>query len=296
MDTPWLDRRLYPFDSRFFALPAGRMHYIDEGRGPPIVFVHGTPTWSFLYRDLISRLRTEHRCIAPDNLGFGLSDKPTDSRYSLAAHAANLAQFLDALDLPRFSLVVHDLGGPMGLSYALAHPERIERLVLLNTFMWPLRDEFAVPPVGKLLAGPIGRFLYLRLNLSPRRLMPMVYGDKSKLTPEIHRHYIEPFPQPADRRAMFAFVPELAAGATFCAPLWEQRARLRDFPALLLWGMKDITFGPQYLARWRELLPEADIHTFDDVGHFVQEEAPESVADVIAKHCADLVMERNQRT
>jgi pimeloyl-ACP methyl ester carboxylesterase len=131
-----IDRAAYPFTSRWLATPSGRLHYIDEGGGEPVLFVHGTPTWSFEWRHVVRALAPRWRCIAPDHLGFGLSDRPRDFPYTPEAHAANLAHFVDALGLQRFTLVVHDYGGPIALSLALGRPERVRRLVLINTWMW----------------------------------------------------------------------------------------------------------------------------------------------------------------
>jgi haloalkane dehalogenase len=281
MDSSWVDRAAYPFADHFLEVDGGRMHYVDEGAGEPILFLHGTPVWSFLYRHMITALRGEFRCIAPDHIGFGLSAKPPAWGYSFAEHAHNLARLIDHLGLRRFTLVVHDLGGPIGLSYALDHPERVARLLIANSFMWPMTGEFAVPPIGKLFGSPLGRWLYLRQNASARMLLPMVYGDRSKLTPAIHQQYIAPFPRPEDRHGMFAFAQQMAAGAPWCAGLWERRAALADIPASLVWGMKDVAFGPKFLARWRELLPEAPVLELPDAGHFVQEEAPTQTVDAL---------------
>jgi haloalkane dehalogenase len=276
MDTAWVDRAAYPFRSHSIAVDGGCMHYVDEGQGEAILFVHGTPSWSFLYRHMIDAFRGTHRCVAPDHLGFGLSEKPAEWGYSFAEQARNLASLVEQLGLRRFTLVAHDLGGPISLSYALDNPGRVARLLLFNSFMWPLEGAFAVPPVGKLFGGPVGRFLYLQLNASARWLVPMVYGDRAKLTPAIHRQYLAPFPRPADRHGMYAFAQQMAAGAGWTAGLWERRAALRDLPAVLVWGMGDAAFGPHYLRRWQEILPEAEVVELQGVGHFVQEDAPEA--------------------
>lgn len=274
MTPSWLDREAYPFAPHFAEVDGGQMHYVDEGTGEPILFVHGTPSWSFLYRHLIKELRADHRCVAPDHIGFGLSAKPPGWGYSFAEHARNLAALIERLDLGQFTLVAHDLGGPIALAYALDHPERIARLALFNTYMWPMEGEFAVPPVGKLFGGPIGRFLYLQMNVSARSLLPMIYGDRAKLTPAIHSQYLGPFPTPADRHGMYAFARQVAAGSPWCAGLWERREALAGIPAQLIWGMKDVAFGPKYLARWREALPQAQVLELPQAGHFAQEEAP----------------------
>src|SRR5688572_6908616 len=131
----WLNRKEYPFKSNFLPLDAGQLHYLDEGSGEPIVMVHGTPAWSFLYRNLVKELSRNYRCIVPDHLGFGLSDKPKHWSYKPEAHAQNLKILINYLELKNITLVVHDFGGPIGLHYALEHPENIKRLVIINTWM-----------------------------------------------------------------------------------------------------------------------------------------------------------------
>ena len=131
---PWLDREAYPFQSRWLELREGtRMHYLDEGKGEPVLFVHGTPTWSFEWRHLVRGLSPHYRCIAPDHLGFGLSDRPRDGLYTPEWHAANIRDFVERLDLERFTMVVHDYGGPIGLPLAVGAPGRVQGLVLMNT-------------------------------------------------------------------------------------------------------------------------------------------------------------------
>src|SRR6478735_557643 len=138
--VPWLDRTAYPFASRSVQLSEGRVHYVDEGQGEPIVFMHGTPTWSFEFRELIRQLRGSRRCIALDHLGFGLSERPATFGYRPEDHARVFVEFVERLGLRRFTLVVHDFGGPIALPFAEAHPERILRLVVLNSFIWPVED------------------------------------------------------------------------------------------------------------------------------------------------------------
>lgn len=267
--------RRHPFEPHHLDLPGGRMHYVDEGRGRPVVLVHGTPTSSFLYRHLIPPLAETHRVVAPDHLGFGRSDKPPDADYRPEAHARNLQRFFEELDLREVVLAVHDFGGPIGLSFALRHPERVRGLVLFNTWMWSLEGTPA-GRISRLLSGRVGRFLYTRLNLSPRLLLKAGFADTSKLTREAHRHYIEAFPTPSERVAPWVFARELVGSGAWYEGLWAQRDRLRTKPALLLWGMKDPAFGPDFLARWRRALPRARVETFPDAGHFVQEEAPKA--------------------
>jgi haloalkane dehalogenase len=161
------------------------MHYLDEGRGPVLLFVHGTPTWSFEFRHLVRALRARYRCIAPDHLGFGLSDRPAHLPYTPEAHAQVLGRFVDRLGLSNFTLVVHDFGGPIALPLALG-AGRVERLVVLNSWMWSFADDPVIRRRARMLSGAFGRFLYRWLNLSLRVLLPSAYGDRRKLTPAIH--------------------------------------------------------------------------------------------------------------
>ncbi len=133
MIPAWLDRSAYPFTLRVFSAPEGDMRYVDEGQGEVILFVHGNSTWSFMYRELIKGLRARYRCVAPDHLGFGLSDKPRGATYLPQMHAENLQAFIQGLGLKDITLVLHDWGGPIAMAYATAHPENIKRLVVLNT-------------------------------------------------------------------------------------------------------------------------------------------------------------------
>ena len=280
---PWLDRSLYPFASRWHDTPDGRMHYVDEGAGSPVVLVHGTPTWSFLWRRLIARLAPRHRVVAPDHLGFGFSDKPADAPYAPSDHARRLTTLLDALDITGATLVVHDFGGPIGLASALARPERIARLVVFNTWMWSVAGEPKMAKGGKLFASPLGRFLYRHLNLSPRVIMPSAYADRRKLTPEIHRHYLAPLGSPDERMGAWSLARALLGASGWYESLWAQRDVLREKPMLLVWGMKDPAFGPAYLDRWRREFPAAEVHEIASSGHFVPEEAPDEIAPILER-------------
>jgi len=185
--TPeWLDRSAYPFRRHDIVLPQGRMHYVDEGRGEPVLFVHGTPTWSFEFRALIRAVRGSRRAIAPDHLGFGLSERPQGFAYTPEAHAHALATFVDQLGLERFALVVHDFGGPIALPLALARPERITQLVVMNSFMWPLDADPEIVRNATFAASPLGRMLYRHMNAALQQVMLNAYFDRDKLTPAIH--------------------------------------------------------------------------------------------------------------
>jgi haloalkane dehalogenase len=278
----WLDRTAYPFRSRWLELGGGaRMHYVDEGSGETLLFVHGTPTWSFEWRHLIRGLAPHYRCVAPDQLGFGLSDRPRDGLYTPEWHAANLADFVDRLGLERFTLVVHDYGGPIGLPLAVDAPRRIRSLVVLDSWMWSLAGDAGMVRAARIVGGALGRFLYRRANFSLRVIMPSAWGDRSRLTPAIHRQYLAPFPDAWSRGAvLWPLAHALLGSDAHYHGLWRRRSSLAGIPALVVWGMKDPAFRPHLLDRWREVLPGAAVVQLP-VGHWPQEEAPGEVLAAI---------------
>jgi pimeloyl-ACP methyl ester carboxylesterase len=287
--TPvWLNESLYPFSHRYIELPSCKMHYVDEGQGDILLFVHGTPAWSFLYREQIKTLRTKYRCIAVDHIGFGLSDKPAKFDGTPQAHSTNLALFVEKLRLTNITLVVHDFGGPIGLSFALAHPEKVRNLVILNTWLWKTSDNPDVQKVDKVVNSRLGKFIYLHTNFSPSILMKKAFHDKSKLTKPIHVHYTKPFPGKSSRWGLLRLAQALLGSSDWYEEQFKQLYKWEHKPALILWGTKDQFIKPAFLDKWKEALPEATIRTFD-VGHFVQEEAPQEICDAI-----DSFMEKSQ--
>jgi haloalkane dehalogenase len=271
--TPsWLNKEEYPFASKFFATPFGKMHYVDEGEGKPIVFVHGNPSWSFGFRNVIKGLRKNYRCIAPDHLGFGLSDKPLDWSYLPEEHAKNLADLLDSLDLNEITLVVNDWGGPTGLSYALRSPERIANIVILNTWLWSVKSDWYYQGFSKFVGGPIGRFLIRKRNFFARDIVKAAFGDKTKLTPEIHKHFLKPFAKVEERKGSWVFPKQIIGSSEWLGSLWSQREKLNEKNCLIAWGMKDVAFKEKELNRWRAAFPEAKVIRYSTCGHFVAEE------------------------
>ena len=281
MNSDWVNRSEYPFQPHFMPVEGGQMHYIDEGAGRPVVMVHGTPTWSFLYRHLIRGLSSHYRVVAPDHIGFGLSDKPPDWTYLPSDHARNLQTLIERLGLKDITLIVHDFGGPIGLSYALEHPENVRSLVICNTFLWSLKGERAFEMPNRLFNNAVGRFLYKRMNFSPAVIVRSAWGDKASLTPEIHRHYTQAFPTPADRQGTWTFMRELLGSSEWYQSLWARRDRIRDKPALLLWGMKDIAFKEKELTRLAEIFDHPQVVRYPAVGHFVPDEAGQVILPVV---------------
>jgi haloalkane dehalogenase len=295
-----IDRAAYPFASRYFQAPAGRMHYIDEGpavrtpagpapdapgtQGETLLFVHGTPTWSFEWRHLIGAFSDRYRCVAPDHLGFGLSDRPHGFAYTPEAHAANLEAFAAGLGLRDITLVVHDFGGPIGLPLRLRRPDLVKRVVIVNSWLWSFAGDKAMERSGRLAGGTLGRFLYRYADFSLKVLMPYAYGDKKKLTRAVHRQYLERFPDADSReRVLWALARALLASGNFYETSWEGRGRLRDIPVLLIWGMRDRAFPPAMLDRWKRELPQARVSELPGAGHWPHEEDPEGAAGALRR-------------
>lgn len=246
---------------------------MDEGHGPVLLFVHGTPDWSFGFRNLISAFSSTHRCVALDHLGFGLSDKPADADLTVAAHSRRLQAFIDHLGLQHLTLIVTDFGGGIGLQHALERPANVKRLVLYNTWLWDLMPDKRFSGPTAIMKSWLGRFLYLRMGFSVNVMMPNAYGDKKKLDKATHAHYQRALPDPAARAATFACVQEIKNAGPFWQAQWAQVDRLRTIPTLLCWGLKDRFFPPDLLERWKQALPHADVRTYAEAGHFVHEEA-----------------------
>lgn len=279
--TPWIDRSAYPFPSCYLPVEGGKMHYIDEGQGQPLVMVHGTPTWSFLYRSLIQELSGAFRVIAPDHIGFGLSDRPESWSYRPQDHARNLETLIEHLGLKDIVLMVHDFGGPIGLSYALEHPDNIRALVIFNTFLWSLKGNPAFERPARMFNNSIGRWLYLKQNFSANMMLRSAWGKHRLLTPEVHQQYTLPFQTPESRLGTWQFFQSLLGESAWYESLWANRDRITKKPALILWGMRDIAFKEKELARWKELFPNSRVVTYPQVGHFVPDEAGAEAAQEI---------------
>lgn len=278
-DVPaWLDRQAYPFEHRWFTLGSGaRVHYLDEGSGPTLLFVHGTPTWSFEWRQQVKALAPRFRCVALDLVGMGLSDRPKTFAYTPEAHAAALSEFVTGLDLREVTLIVHDFGGPIGLPLALENPSRVKRLVALNTFGWSLENDADVRRPALLLGGGLGRWLYEYANLSLRVIMPSAFADRKTLTPDIHKQYLLVFQDPGARgKVLHAFARALLGSNQFYREIGARLDALRRIPVLIVWGTKDPAFRETQLDRWIAALPHARVVRLP-VGHWPQEEEPAAV-------------------
>ena len=259
-----------------------RVAYRDEGRGPAVIFVHGTPSSSAEFTAVIDALSPTFRCVAIDHLGFGQSDKPEAADYSIAAHRRRLAALLSHLDIREYHLVVHDFGGAIALPLAIADPARVLSLTLMNTWLWPLVEtERAMGRQLPLLRSRLMVWLYRRFNFSSRVLVKAAWGSHRPLTREQHRRYMAPFGTPSQRTGTIAFLKALLDPAEPSWHAWRGLDALERVKVLVLWGMADAMVTSKTLERWRELVPQAKIIELPQVGHFAADEAPELVAGAL---------------
>jgi pimeloyl-ACP methyl ester carboxylesterase len=286
-------RHLFPFQCRFHDHSGLRQHYIDEGRGAPVVMLHGNPTWSFMYRTLIADLRTSYRVIAPDHIGCGLSDKPDDTRYTynLAQRVRDLDVLLESAGVTRdITLVVHDWGGLIGLVWAVRHPKRISRLVVFNTAAFPIPAPTRLPlPIRVCRDTNLGAFFVRRFNAFSAlasRLAP-----HHRLAPEVRRAYTAPYNSWANRIATLRFVQDIPLGPEhpsfeIVRETAERLESLRSRAVLICWGERDFVFNRHFLDEWIRRFPSAEVHRFPDAGHYVLEDAADQIVPIIRSFLA----------
>jgi cis-3-alkyl-4-acyloxetan-2-one decarboxylase len=273
----------FPFEARFVSVADDlRLHYVDEGprHAAPLLFVHGNPTWSYLWRRPIAELAAEgRRCVAFDHMGFGRSDKPPRLyAYSLQAHIDNALALIDELDLRNVTLVAHDWGGPIGLGALLERQERLEALVLLNTWAWEL-PSFLPPFLREFRTEGLGEILALGGNLFVESIPGgMAQRDTDSVMMEAYR---APFPDYWSRVGVLAFQREIPLterdrSARLMGQIHERLERL-DAPVKLIGGMRDPVFQPMFLDQWLELFPAAEVLRIEDAAHFVVEDRPDLV-------------------
>ena len=288
-DTPlvrpdWVSDEMFPFESKFFATPAGHtMHFIDEGQGEPIVFIHGNPSWSFEFRHLIKGLRSEFRCIAPDHVGFGLSSRSSKRKdFRPQAHAAAFKSLMDHLELRDITLYMADWGGPIGLDFVRFCPGRVKRIVIANTWCWPVSRDPHFVLFSRITSSWVGRYLIKRFNIFVNKVLPKAVGRKEVLTPQVMEHYRNSQSTPEARSASAALPGAIVGETEWLNAIWGDRKTFTQLPAVILWGLKDIAFRKKELERWRSGLTNSELHEFEDCGHFLAEESPEQVLAILS--------------
>lgn len=274
----------YPFDSHYLQLDNLKLHYLDEGSGEPIVMVHGNPSWSFYFRHAVLNLRDQYRCIVPDHIGMGYSDKPDDSQYTftLDRRIDDLEKLLDSLEIHQgITLILHDWGGGIGMGYALRYPERIKRLIILNTAVPNWAEKPMMPWWIGLTRTPLGAFAvkYLNAFALGAAYLGIPSGNISR---EERRLLVSPYNSPKNRHSVLRFVqdiplkPQDPAYATVAA-LADGMRQFADRPMLICWGMKDPFFDKRFLAEWEAYFPQASVHRFEKGGHYVLEDAHKDI-------------------
>jgi len=278
----------FPFEPRYLRAGQVRLHYVDEGprEAPPLLFVHGNPTWSYLWRHPIRELSEQgRRCVAFDHMGFGRSDKPRRlSSYSFESHVDNAVAVIDHLDLWEVTLVVHDWGGPIGLGALLERRERFRALALVNTWAWEL-PSFLPPFLREFRTEGLGEILVLGGNL----YVESIPGGMANRTPDpmMMEAYRAPFPDYWSRLGPLAFHREIPLterdrSSRLMSSIHDRLAQLA-LPILLIWGMRDPVFQPVFLDQWKEIFPAASVVELHDAAHFVPEDKPAELTRAVAE-------------
>jgi cis-3-alkyl-4-acyloxetan-2-one decarboxylase len=279
----------YPFSPKTVKVAGGyNLSFVDEGKGPTVVLLHGNPSWSYLYRRMIDGLSNNCRCIAPDHLGCGYSDKPQNYSYLLRDHINNLENLLNKLGVEKCTMVMHDWGGAVGMGWAVRHPDRIERLVVMNTAAFrsrriPLRIAVCRwPIIGPLLVRGFNAFAGAAVHMAVTR----------KMAPEVAAGFLLPYDSWANRIAIFRFVQDIPLHRGH--PSWQDLVdieqglvRLARKPMLVCWGGRDFCFTKHFFAEWQRRFSGADCHYFAEAGHYLLEDAFEDIFPLVQQFIAE---------
>ena len=278
----------YDFSSHFVEIDGLRLHYLEEGQGDTVVMLHGNPNWSYYYRNLVLALRDRYRCLVRDHIGCGLSDKPGDDRYeySLARRVADLEKWLEFCGATKnLTLVVHDWGGMIGMAFATKYPERIRRLVILNTGAFHLPQAKPVPWQLKLARGPLGAVLVRGFNAFSRGAVRSCV-TRRPMPKEVANAYCAPYDSWANRIAVHRFVQDIPLkpgdrGFDLVSNVGNQLDQLKDVPMLIGWGDRDFVFDEHFLREWIARFPNAEVHRYPDCGHYILEDAKAELVPLI---------------
>lgn len=272
---------LYPFKSQYIQLENNSLHYIDEGTGPVMLMVHGNPTWSFYYRDLIKHYSKTHRVIAVDNIGCGLSDKPQDYEYTLENHIQNLVSIVKYLDLKNITLFVHDWGGAIGFGLATRMPELISRAVIFNTAAFHIdRIPFSINLCKNKM---FGEYIVRKFNAFA---WPATFMTTTKKLPRfVKKGYLAPYDNFANRIAISRFVEDIPMQNSH--PTFSTLKNIEDnlknchFPKIIIWGGKDFCFNDLFYKKWKNIYPNDEFHYVEDAGHYVVEDAKDFIIEKV---------------
>ena len=281
----------YPFESHYLNLEGRQYHYLDEGQGEPLLMVHGNPTWSFAWRRLVRELSQSYRVIAVDHMGCGLSDKPQDYSYTLATHISNLKTLIQQLDLQHITLFAHDWGGAIGMGAAVDLPERFEKFVLMNTAAFrsqeiPLRIAVCRIPL-------LGAWGVRGLNLFSGAAISMAVEKHERMTAEVKAGFLGPYNNWSNRVAVHRFVQDIPLKSSHpsyqtLVHVEEGLSQFQEHPMLLIWGEKDWCFTTNFLDEFERRFPQAETLRIPDAGHYVFEDAHETMLPRIKQFLSQL--------
>jgi haloalkane dehalogenase len=284
-----------PFKRNYINRNGHQYHYVNEGEGSPVVMVHGNPSWSFYYRNLVAALSKNHQCIVPDHIGCGLSDKPDDEGYdyTLANRIDDLEALLTHLNVKEnITLVVHDWGGMIGMGYATRYPERIKRLVILNTGAFHLPEAKKLPPALWLGRNSfIGTVLVRGFNAFAG-IASMIGVKRKPMAKNIRQAYVAPFNSWKNRISTLRFIQDIPLkpgdrNYELVSDIANNLEKFKQLPMLICWGLKDFVFDKHFLEEWQERFPDAKVHAFDDCGHYILEDASFEVVPLVRQFLND---------
>jgi haloalkane dehalogenase len=275
----------FPFEPHFSVINGFKMHYVDEGKGEPIICLHGEPTWGYLYRKFIAPLSKNNRVIVPDHMGFGKSDVPQKMPYTMAQHIDNLTKLILELDLESITLVGQDWGGPIMFGFAVNYPDRVKRLVIMNTGI-------GVYPEGTKtwVSDMVQKRSYDKILGNLKKNLPGLLAGgvskQTKITETMIRAYTAPFPDKASCKGALAFPLDIPVGknhpsAALMHSIVERRNLLRDKDKVIIWGLQDLVFPRFILDWWLSAYPGTEVHRLQEASHFLQEDAPEKILSII---------------
>ena len=287
--TASISSDIYPFQGQFVEVGGHRYHYLDEGEGEPVVMVHGNPSWSIYYRQLVLALRGKHRCLVPDHIGCGFSDKPVDAdyEYSIRQRIEDLESFLEQVGANKnITLIVHDWGGMIGMGWAARNPGAVKRIVILNTAAFHLPKSKALPAALWLCRDTkLGAFMVRRFNAFSY-FATWVACRKASMSAALREAYCAPYNSWDNRIATLRFVQDIPLkpgdrGYELITEVQDALSQFKEIPKMICWGMKDFVFDHHFLDTWLEHWPEAEVHRFEDCGHYILEDAQEEILELV---------------
>lgn len=284
MNLPFsIPANLFPVEHRFVEFDGARIHYVDEGKGDTLLLLHGNPSWSFLYRKIIPALRGEYRCVTLDYPGYGMSDAPPGYRFVPGEHSAVLEKFVDKLGLKNLTVMVQDWGGPIGLGFAGRRPELVKRLIIGNTFAWPLNKSPRIRMFSLMAGGPIGGALTWLFNFTPKFFFSR--GFAQELAPEVRALYLAPWRDRRRRKAAAIAPRQLVKAAPYLHEVESNLYKIADRPTLIVWGTADFAFGEAERSHFEGIFKNHQTVLFEKASHFLQEDEGERIAGAIRAFC-----------